>query len=77
MWNESGLEIPIKTALNWSHKWIMAEITVTLKDTETQNLKFLDTVCQNFLFAQIEWALGLVLYIYVINNHSDMNKCYA
>ena len=77
MWYEFGLWIPIKEALKWSPTWIISGITVTLKDTETPNLKFLDTVYQNFLIAQIGWVLGLVLHIYVINNHSDMNKCYA
>jgi len=55
----------------------MVGITVTLKNIETANLKFLDIVCQNFLNVQIGWALGLVFHIYVINNHSDMNERYA
>ena len=52
-------------------------ITVTLKNIETPNLKFLDIVYQNFLNVRIRWALGLVFRIYVINNHSDMNERYA
>lgn len=55
----------------------MVGIIVTLKYIETANLKFLETIYQNFLIVQIGWALGLVFHIYVINNHSNMNEGYA
>jgi hypothetical protein len=52
--------IPTQSALNMTPKGIMAETTLTSKNTETQHLKFLDIVYRDFLITMLGWAFGLV-----------------